>query len=589
MTTLKHIKDEIQKIAEAIESVLEIDVTIVDENLVRVAGTGIYLDKIGKKVKGYSAFKKSIIEQSTILIADPSCNEICKECYYRLDCREFSEMCCPIVCDGKSYGVIGLIAFDEKQADRINKEHENLINFLGKMADLISNKLKAQIKAYELELEKKKLETLLDSMDKAIVSIDIKGNIDRYNSKFKDIFKLSNSICSENIFNILDFMNTTPINKFDKEKSHSFYYKKGRHSLRWIYNINKIVLNNELKGYVIDFIDKKDAIKNYNKINKEYKIMFDNIIGESQIIKNTKSEALMASQSTSTVLIMGESGTGKELFARAIHNHSQRNENPFIAVNCAAIPDNLLESELFGYEEGAFTGAKKGGNLGKFELAHKGTIFLDEIGDMSLHLQAKLLRVLQEKELNKIGSNSNKLIDVRVIAATNKNLEQMISNGLFREDLYYRLNVIPINLPSLRERKEDIPLLIDFMIKEYARKLNKDVEYIDEGVLDTLIKYKWPGNIRELQNIIEYSVNMSHSNRITIDILPSKIKQKSNDYILIEDKNIETLEELEKREIIKALNKYKNYKKDKDLVAEALGISRATLYRKLDKYNIISK
>ena len=251
-----------------------------------------------------------------------------------------------------------------------------------------------------------------------------------------------------------------------------------------MYNVSNITLNNELKGYVIDFIDKKDAIKNYNKINKDYKIMLDSIIGESNSIKNTKKEALMASKSTSTVLITGESGTGKELFARAIHNHSKRSENPFIAVNCAAIPDNLLESELFGYEEGAFTGAKKGGNLGKFELADKGTIFLDEIGDMSLHLQAKLLRVLQEKELNKIGSNSNKIIDVRVIAATNKNLEDMVSNGLFREDLYYRLNVIPINLPSLRERKEDISLLINFMVKEYAKKLDKNVDCVDEEVLE---------------------------------------------------------------------------------------------------------
>ena len=589
MINLKYIKDEIQNIAEAIEAVLNIDVTIVDEDLVRVAGTGIYVEKIGKKVNGYSAFKKSIIEQSTILIDDPSCNEICKECYSRLDCREFSEMCCPIVCDGKSYGVIGLIAFNETQADRINNNHENLINFLGKMADLISNKLKAQIKAYELELEKKKIDTLLDSIDKAIVSIDINGKIERYNPKFKEIFKLNDSICNENIFRILDFMNTQSINKFNKEKSYSFYYKKDKYTLRGIYNVSKTVFNNELKGYVIDFIDKKDAIKNYNKINKEYKIMLENIIGESQIIESTKNEALMASKSTSTVLIIGESGTGKELFARAIHNHSKRSDNPFVAVNCAAIPDNLLESELFGYEEGAFTGAKKGGNLGKFELADKGSIFLDEIGDMSLHLQAKLLRVLQEKELNKIGSNSNKSIDVRVIAATNKNLEDMVLNGLFREDLYYRLNVIPINLPSLRERKEDIPLLVDFMIKEYAKKLDKDVEAVDDKVLNTLINYKWPGNIRELQNIIEYSVNMSSGDTITMDLIPNKIKFNYKKPETIEDENIETLDELERREIVKALNKYKDYKKDKYLVAKALGISRATLYRKLDKYNIVSK
>ena len=589
MITLKYIKDEIQKIAEAIEAVLNIDVTIVDENLVRVAGTGIYVQKLGKKVEGYSAFKKSILEQSTIIITDPSCDEICKECSSRLDCKEFAEMCCPILCDGKSYGVIGLIAFDKKQADKINNNYENLINFLGKMADLISNKLKAQIKAYELELEKKKLETLLNSMDKAIVSIDTYGNIDMYNSKFKKIFKLSDTVQNENIFKILDFMKNTSISKFEKEKSNSFYYKKDNYILRGVYNVSNITLNNELKGYVIDFIDNKNAIKNYNKINKDYKIMLDSIIGESNSIKNTKKEALMASKSTSTVLITGESGTGKELFARAIHNHSKRSENPFIAVNCAAIPENLLESELFGYEEGAFTGAKKGGNLGKFELAHKGTIFLDEIGDMSLHLQAKLLRVLQEKELNKIGSNSNKTIDVRVIAATNKNLEDMVSSGLFREDLYYRLNVIPISLPSLRERKEDIPLLIDFMIKEYAKKLDKDVNEIAPEVIQVLMEYKWSGNIRELQNIIEYTVNMSSSNIITIDLLPNKVKQKEKSIKIIDSEEIETLDELERREIIKALNKYKDYKKDKEKVAKALGISRATLYRKLDKYNIVSK
>lgn len=587
--SLKNIKDEIQNIAEAIVAVLGIDVTIVDQELVRIAGTGIYIEKIGDKVKGYSAFKKALLEKIDILIDDPSCDSICKECDNNIGCKEFSEVCCPIICDDTSYGVIGLIAFTEEQATIIQNNKDNLLNFLGKMADLISNKLKAQIRTYELELEKKKLETLIDSMDKAIVSIDKNGSINKYNSKFIEIFNITQDIQNKDISNVLNFINKENISNYEKSKLHSFYYKNGEYSLKGIYNVNKIILKDELKGFVIDFIDKRNAIKNYNKINKDYRISLDNIIGESNTINITKKEAFIAAKSTSTVLITGESGTGKELFARAIHTHSERCDNPFIAVNCAAIPDNLLESELFGYEEGAFTGAKKGGKLGKFELAHKGTIFLDEIGDMSLHLQAKLLRVLQEKELNKIGSKSNVLIDVRILAATNKNLENMVSKGTFREDLYYRLNVIPINIPSLKERKEDIPLLVDYMIREYSSKLNKDVVGIDDDVLDRLINYRWPGNIRELQNIVEYSVNMSTGPKITMDIIPNKIKNISFEEEVKINNSIRTLDELEKIEIIKALEKYKDYKKDKDLVAKALGISRATLYRKLEKYNIISK
>ena len=584
---LKDIKNEIQNIAEAILAVLGIDVTIVNQDLVRIAGTGIYLKSIGEKVKGYSAFKKSLIEKVDILINDPSCNSICKECDKSLDCKEYAEVCCPIICEEKSYGVIGLIAFTKEQAEIINSNKENLLNFLGKMADLISNKLKAQIRTYELELEKKKLEILIDSMDKAIVSINKYGKIEKYNSKFIEIFKLDNDIYNKDISEILSFTKRTKDNY--ENKTYSFYYKKGNYTLNGVYSINKIILKNELKGYVIDFIDKKNAIKNYNKINKDYRITLDSIIGESDAIKSTKREALMAAKSTSTVLITGESGTGKELFARAIHTHSDRCDNPFIAVNCAAIPDNLLESELFGYEEGAFTGAKKGGKLGKFELANRGTIFLDEIGDMSLNLQAKLLRVLQEKELNKIGSKSNTSIDVRIVAATNKDLESMVSKGTFREDLYYRLNVIPISLPSLRERKDDIPLLINYMIKEYSIKLNKHVTGIDEDVLNLLINHRWSGNIRELQNIIEYSVNMSSNSIITMDIILNRIKNIEYIEVTKSNEDIRRLDELEKKEIIKAINKYKDYKKDKELIAKALGISRATLYRKIEKYKIISK
>ena len=483
-----------------------------------------------------------------------------------------------------------MIAFTEGQKEIIRENRDGLLNFLGKMADLISNKLKAQINTEELELEKKKLETLIDSMDRAIVSVDINGKIDKYNSKFKEIFNLNDSeVEDKSVVQVLNFINE-PLNKdFKRYKSGMFFYRKNGYELKGIYNINKITVKDKLKGYVIDFIDKREAIKNYNRINKDYKIVLDNIIGESNIIKTIKNESFIASKSSSTVLITGESGTGKELFARAIHNHSDRVDNPFIAVNCAAIPDNLLESELFGYEEGAFTGAKKGGKLGKFELAHKGTIFLDEIGDMSLHLQAKLLRVLQERELDKIGGKSNISIDVRIISATNKDLEDMVSKGIFREDLYYRLNVIPIHLPSLKDRREDIPLLIDYTIKEYSNKLGKNVDRVDKDALKVMMEYRWPGNIRELQNIIEYSINMSSSSVITLDSIPQKIKCTSINEVREDNREIRTLEDLEKQEIIRALDKFKDFKKDKELVAKALGISRATLYRKLEKYNIVSK
>ncbi|MBN9647977.1 sigma 54-interacting transcriptional regulator [Terrisporobacter glycolicus] len=590
MNGLKDIKDDIQNIAEAMLSVLNIDVTIVDEELVRIAGTGIYLDKIGERVNGYSAFKKCLEEQVLIYIDDSEQNDICKFCSNNGNCKEYAEVCCPITLDGYSYGVVGLIAFNEEQSSIITDNAKDLTNFLGKMADLISNKLKAQNKTEELELEKKKLEILLNGMNKAVVSIDTRGNIDKYNVKFRESFNIEDEkLESGNIFDLLDFIKKPSTLDFEKYKTGIFYYKKLGRNLKGIYNISEIVVKNKLKGYVIDFIENKEAIKNYNKINKDYKITLDNIVGSSEIMEHTKQKALIAAKSNSTVLITGESGTGKELFARAIHNHSDRTDYPFVAVNCAAIPDNLLESELFGYEEGAFTGAKKGGKLGKFELAHNGTIFLDEIGDMSLHLQGKLLRVLQERELDKIGGKSNIFIDVRVIAATNKNLEELVRNGQFREDLYYRLKVIPITLPTLRERKSDIPLLIDYMIKEYARKLNKDVIGIEEDASKTLVDYTWPGNVRELQNIIEYSINMSNSTLLTLDIIPNNIKSTYYDEKSHKEEEIRTLEDLEKEEIRKAFNKYKHYKKDKELVAKALGISRATLYRKLEKYNLISK
>jgi transcriptional regulator with PAS, ATPase and Fis domain len=309
---------------------------------------------------------------------------------------------------------------------------------------------------------------------------------------------------------------------------------------------------------------------------------------------------IKASKSISNVLILGESGTGKELIAQSIHNASSRRNEPFIAINCGALPKGLIESELFGYEGGSFTGANKEGKPGKFELADGGTMFLDEIGDMPLDTQVSILRVLQNKEIVRIGGSKSKPIDIRVIAATNKNLLQSIQDNSFREELYYRLNVFTINVPSLRERKRDILTLAEHFISYYNRALNKNVVKINEDVIDVFNKYSWPGNIRELENIIERAINIVESDTITIKDLPFELQKLVGD-----NSNKDTIDNkdnisLNNKDNIQAdmTDKKMNLEKDeliKSLIinngnviksAQQLGISRRTLYRKLDKYNI---
>ncbi len=296
-----------------------------------------------------------------------------------------------------------------------------------------------------------------------------------------------------------------------------------------------------------------------------------------------------------TVLITGESGTGKELIARAIHYNSKRKDRPFIKMNCAAIPETLLESELFGYEKGAFTGADKR-KVGKFEMANGGTIFLDEIGDMPLSTQAKILRVLQEREIERIGGYDSIFVDIRVIAATNQNLEKKVAEKKFREDLYFRLNVIKIELPPLRERKEDIPLLVEHFLKIYSKKFGKDVKKVSPEVIKYLMEYKWPGNIRELENVIQRAVVLANKDEITVDLLPQNILLNESftsgePSIFNFDWNKTLPEQIdkviahyEKKFLTEALIKFKGTKEE---LAEKLGISRKNLYNKLNKYNLL--
>lgn len=334
----------------------------------------------------------------------------------------------------------------------------------------------------------------------------------------------------------------------------------------------------DMANYLQSELDKKTTLPR----------AFSEIICQNGNMLEALSLSAKVACTNTTVMVRGENGVGKEILAKAIHNASNRKESPLIRVNCAAIPETLLESELFGYDEGAFTGARKGGKLGKFQLADGGTIFLDEIGDMSLTMQSKILRVIQEQEIQKVGGGNAIKVDVRIISATNRELENMVQEGLFREDLYYRLNVFPIFLPPLRERKDDIPLLVDHFVKLLVKKNNKKSILVSNGVLNLFFHHRWPGNVRELQNVLEHAVVLSTDGIIKVEHLPGYLRESI--YITRQEDRVSTLPEmisnLEREAIIAALQSCKN---NKSAAIKKLGISRRAFYQKLTRYNIEAK
>ena len=349
-------------------------------------------------------------------------------------------------------------------------------------------------------------------------------------------------------------------------------------------SISAAVLRDE-KGEVIGGVETFRDLSVIEELKKELsqKYTFGDIVSKNHFIHDLFSILPNIAGSDSTILIQGASGTGKELFAKAIHNLSLRKNKPFIKVNCGALPDTLLESELFGYEKGAFTDARKN-KPGRFALANGGTVFLDEVGDMSSSLQVKLLRVLQEKEYEPLGSTSPKKTDVRIIAATNKDLSKLVNEGKFRDDLYYRLNVVKMDLPPLYRRREDIPLLIDAFIRKFNAKMGKQISGVSDKVLRLLLGYDYPGNVRELENIIEHAFVLCGGDRIEIDCLPREITGGQMETVSSSPRGEGSpFEQAEAEVIEKALKKYGG---DRTKTADELGIGRTTLWRKIRKYGL---
>ncbi len=354
-------------------------------------------------------------------------------------------------------------------------------------------------------------------------------------------------------------------------------------------HIQKPFDNEDVKRAVARGVEKHSLIKNIRYLETELQTVWGSIVGKSKAMEKVFSMMKRVADTPTTVLVSGESGTGKELIARGLHHASSRNSRPFVSINCAAIPETLLESELFGYEKGAFTGAA-GLKRGKFEFADGGTLFLDEVGEMSLRLQVKLLRVLQEQEFQRVGGNRDIRVDVRIVAATNKDLREQVEKGRFRQDLFFRLNVVHIQAPPLRERRDDIPFLVAHFVDRFVSKLGRTVRSVEPEVIQAFYRYYWPGNVRELENVIERAVVLSKGGTITPEDLPPEIRESPEierglDTLISWEKGLsDTLDAIEERMIRQALIRADNVQTQ---AAKILGVSRSNLQYKMKKYGLL--
>ncbi len=469
------------------------------------------------------------------------------------------------------------------------------------MQSILEAERVAEIRRNELE-KTKRIKSIIDFAYEGIINVDQNGIIDTFNPQAEKIFKKEPyKVIGKNINKIFPEFNFSKIIKTGQRIEGKFWTVG---DIKIVANIIPIKINNEVIRFVITFQKVSQIQRIEQKIRKKIYLKgnvaenkFEDIIGQSKIVSNLKEEAKSYAQVDSPVLLYGETGTGKELFAQSLHNYSARKNKPFVAFNCAALPENILESELFGYVEGAFTGAKRGGKMGFFEQAHEGTIFLDEIGEISQDIQARLLRVLQECKIRRLGDDRVIPVDVRIITSTNKNLNKLVKENKFRRDLYYRINVLNLKLPNLKERREDIPLLTKFFIKKYQYKFKKEIGGISEESMDILKSYNWPGNIRQLENIIERLIVRTRDHYIMPDLVKEVMEFFDDDKIMyVNNSNLESesnrgendlniplignLEDIE-RVIIKKI--IKNEKGNKTAVAKKLGIGRTTLWRKMRK------
>ena len=580
------IQETVERYAEIISKIAFVDVEVVDRRLFRVAGTGMFKAHVNEDMSSAGYTYSRVLETGERqIIYEPGKDPVCDQCPQKGVCGEEIEIAMPVRLGEEIIGVIGLVGNSKSRKRMILRNEKLYLDLIEQISDFIAGK------AADVEYSKNRMALLgaidhaINHMDQGVLLMGNDGTVAIANDYARRRLKEEDPVGKKAVI-----VPTGDTMNHRKE----YRLSMGKRELSVLGEVYRVPGFTNQYSSVLLFEDTRDVQKRYYEMTATVRtVKVDNIVGSSPATMRMKEDIARIAGSTSTVLITGESGTGKEMVATAIWDLSGRKKNRFVAINCAAIPEALLESELFGYVKGAFTGADPNGRMGKFELADKGTIFLDEIGDMPLYLQAKLLRVLQERTIIRIGSNQVIPIDVRVIAATNKDLKEMIREKKFREDLYYRLNVIPLKIPPLRERKEDIEELTDYFAGRYAGLLGKTVRHITESVRRALAACPWRGNVRELENVVEFMVNMMGEDGVLDErTLPrdfwddAEEEQIRRAELQPEDgEMIVPLKELERLEIEKALRICGSTTDGKKEAAARLGIGVATLYRKLEQYS----
>ena len=584
-SVLMQIQPTIQRFARMLASVLQLEVEIVDENLCRVAGTGAYGKFLGRQLSGNSRLLRHVLETKTEKVVTQSrFDPLCEGCDSKENCREKAFLGTPVILQDHCVGVISLIAVTHEQQEHISDNLREFSDYVRHISTIfVSKLLEDQGPGDNIS---KIFATMIDNMDQGVLVVDADNRVQFVNqTALKTLGVVQNNIIGKPVrFRPLTFES-------------NFTHGHMQHIVSWDDKSELIIgqLHN-IQGRQLFLMAFHQSHTSFSVANAPDEPHIEQLVGECRVMRQLKRLISRIAPSPSSVMVVGESGTGKEVVARAIHKLSGRRNKPFIAINCAAIPEQLLESELFGYVKGAFTGASANGKTGLIQAANTGTLFLDEIGDMPLMLQAKLLRAIEAREILPIGASSPIQVDIRIISATNQNLAQFIAEGKFREDLFYRLNVIPITLPPLRERQEDIELLVHYFLHLHTRRLGSVYPGIAPDVVEILRKHRWPGNLRELSNLMEYLVNVVPSGEV-IDstLLPpnllnngtteqSDVTEVSEAHLSLDDAGGTALEEMEKQMIREALSRH-NSKKE---VADELGIGIATLYRKIKKYELLN-